>query len=566
MSCVPADGDDFVPECSSWTHPDTGAKARVQMVMGATLLRRSGEQPAVKLMRSVKPGCIIDCVGRPAPLISGAEPGALKFTAVSVTVVLPGAVSARGGSMPLQTLIDLSNPLVGGEAAAGRVLPQAGGKGFASALPRQVRAAGKGKASFEVYKCPLAAEDIVLVDTAEGVRRVHEELMAAARAVSRRSMYHDAVLVGLDAEWEPHGRGEAATPVATLQIATRSRAWVLDMQALCRSVRKNRRDRPGGSPEIPGSGEQRLPWPSTHAHLAQLTAEERATSDFLAALFAEPALLKLGFAFHNDLHGLINSFPHLPVFAALPVRIRTPRRVPPPPPPVPRQRQRLRRAAPARGDHTTAPGCSGGATGEGRRSGGAQRDTAAGGKVGGADRRTSATEAGRLQGGQGVVARGATGACEGPPGFQVCSFINMSALEAICRQRQTARKQESLNALTKRLLGKVIDKTEQVSMWSERPLRPRQLEYAANDAHVLVVVADQLAAAAAAPPTLGTLWDAHSGRHLLQTMYPKLGAVDEGMFVFSAAGAGGEGGGGEEGAARAAWRAWREDMWARRPR
>ena len=86
------------------------------------------------------------------------------------------------------------------------------------------------------------------VDTADGVLGVHEELMRAARGVRRHSSYHDVVPVGLDAEWEPYARGQAATPVATMQIATRSRAWVLDMQALCRSVRKNRRDRPGAPP------------------------------------------------------------------------------------------------------------------------------------------------------------------------------------------------------------------------------------------------------------------------------------------------------------------------------
>lgn len=79
--------------------------------------------------------------------------------------------------------------------------------------------------------------------------------------------------------------------------------------------------------EIPGSGEQHRRWPETHPHLRTLTPSERAVSDLLWALFAAPAALKLGFAFHNDLHQLVNSFPHLPVFESLPVRLRTPRRV-----------------------------------------------------------------------------------------------------------------------------------------------------------------------------------------------------------------------------------------------
>lgn len=110
----------------------------------------------------------------------------------------------------------------------------------------------------------------------------------------------------------------------------------------------------------------------------------------------------------------------------------------------------------------------------------------------------------------------------------------------------------------RRLLGKAIDKTEQVSAWSTRPLRREQLEYAANDAHVLVVAADHLAAAAAAPPALGALWDTRSGRHLLQTMYPKPGSVDEAGFVFA------DGEEGREGGAEVALRAWRERVWAPR--
>jgi hypothetical protein len=79
--------------------------------------------------------------------------------------------------------------------------------------------------------------------------------------------------------------------------------------------------------EIPGSGEQHQKWSDTHPHLCELTPSEKAVSDLLWALFAAPAALKLGFAFHNDLHQLVNSFPHLPVFQSLPVRLRTPRRV-----------------------------------------------------------------------------------------------------------------------------------------------------------------------------------------------------------------------------------------------
>lgn len=134
------------------------------MIMGETLVRRSGEQSASKLMRSVKPGCIVDCIGRPASAAAAAAPpgaraGMLEFAAVSVTVVLAGAVSARGGSVPLQTLSDLANPLSTVNAAA----RAPGGPGFQPTLRRSLRANGTGRDEVDVYKCPLPAQDIVLV-------------------------------------------------------------------------------------------------------------------------------------------------------------------------------------------------------------------------------------------------------------------------------------------------------------------------------------------------------------------------------------------------------------------
>lgn len=39
-----------------------------------------------------------------------------------------------------------------------------------------------------------------------------------------------------------------------------------------------------------------------------------------------------------------------------------------------------------------------------------------------------------------------------------------------------------------RLLGQQLDKSQQTSPWAVRPLTAPQMEYAANDAHVLVVM------------------------------------------------------------------------------
>lgn len=84
------------------------------------------------------------------------------------------------------------------------------------------------------------------VNTLNKVLQMHQELLDTLPTnLTSRSSYWDFVPIGMDAEWEPYARSEAATPVAILQISTAKRAYVLDMQALVRSVRRNRSERSG---------------------------------------------------------------------------------------------------------------------------------------------------------------------------------------------------------------------------------------------------------------------------------------------------------------------------------
>lgn len=101
-----------------------------------------------------------------------------------------------------------------------------------------------------------------------------------------------------------------------------------------------------------------------------------------------------------------------------------------------------------------------------------------------------------------------------------------------------------------RLFGKALEKREQVSSWSIRPLRRSQLTYAANDAHVLVVLCDLIASSATSTPSAGAIWRLRSGLHLLQTMYPKPESVDESMFVFA------------NESEKAKWLSWRARAWS----
>lgn len=65
------------------------------------------------------------------------------------------------------------------------------------------------------------------------------------------------------------------------------------------------------------------------------------------------------------------------------------------------------------------------------------------------------------------------------------------------QQRQQRAQAVSLSRLVESTLGRPLDKSQQRSVWSRRPLLPQQLAYAANDAHCLVAALDALLAAAA---------------------------------------------------------------------
>ena len=71
----------------------------------------------------------------------------------------------------------------------------------------------------------------------------------------------------------------------------------------------------------------------------------------------------------------------------------------------------------------------------------------------------------------------------------------------------------SLSTMAKELLGKPVNKAMQTSDWEARPLSPRQLDYAALDAHVSVQIYDALTTGSI-PSTTPMLPDlAYQGNH-----------------------------------------------------
>jgi hypothetical protein len=101
------------------------------------------------------------------------------------------------------------------------------------------------RASLETSRFGVTRARVHVVDSEAGVLDVMDAILGdtARESASGSTGYEDLTPLGIDVEWEPYGRSQPATPVATLQLATRRGAWVLDMQRLCRSVRVNKSER-----------------------------------------------------------------------------------------------------------------------------------------------------------------------------------------------------------------------------------------------------------------------------------------------------------------------------------
>lgn len=148
------------------------------MIMGDNLSRSLGQQTASKVMRSVKPGCIIDCVGRPASIkvdpascISntegdesrdpshGSSEACMEFAAVSVQIVSPRVMSSRGSALPLQLLATLTSPLSriqGIQEGAVRL-------SLDSSILQRKNKQHAAPARLPKYECPLSEDNIIEV-------------------------------------------------------------------------------------------------------------------------------------------------------------------------------------------------------------------------------------------------------------------------------------------------------------------------------------------------------------------------------------------------------------------
>lgn len=99
-------------------------------------------------------------------------------------------------------------------------------------------AAANAQQSQPVGPCYSVAQDcVVVVDSVEKLREMRTHIFeesAAADGPEGRGE-HSFRVVGVDCEWEP-ARGNAYSPVTLLQLATRRRAFLVDLMSFCKPV------------------------------------------------------------------------------------------------------------------------------------------------------------------------------------------------------------------------------------------------------------------------------------------------------------------------------------------
>ena len=141
-------------------------------------------------------------------------------------------------------------------------------------------------------------ESVVLVNSTEALDDLESEIDRVISHIlsNQDQLDMDEMLVncswGLDCEWKPGIERGKDNPVSTLQLSTRKKSFLIDLQSLCQATSKNDFD----NAVIPNPLE---------AHLETI----------LKRLFDDERMLLVGFGILQDLGKLAASFPHLKCFA-----------------------------------------------------------------------------------------------------------------------------------------------------------------------------------------------------------------------------------------------------------
>ena len=151
----------------------------------------------------------------------------------------------------------------------------------------------------DVLQCASNGEQKTyeLVDCDAGILALDfavEETLDKIEGSDAHNMNDDQIVSsswGLDCEWRPSFMSGEMNPVATLQLSSSSRSFVIDVQTLCQ----------GG----------------VATNSTQLKETEKSLSETLSKLFLSRKIRIIGFGITQDLSKLAASFPHIPCFHEL---------------------------------------------------------------------------------------------------------------------------------------------------------------------------------------------------------------------------------------------------------
>lgn len=218
--------------------------------------------------------------------LSVEQPAALPPSSGSSSSSSPLDVSAAGAPVDAPAAVQPASSSNGGTAASGV-------------------AAVAAAAAAKHWQLQLPDSRVHWVDSLGAIRRMQQAIMPAAAqpAGAGAAAQQQQQLVAIDSEWRPFERGQPATPVALLQLATRSDVFLVDLLAVCQpqlqQPQQQEADAAGAAPAPAGAAAVAEP-----AGDRPLSPAVQALGEFLLQLLTSPHILKAGFQLHTDLSRL----------------------------------------------------------------------------------------------------------------------------------------------------------------------------------------------------------------------------------------------------------------------
>ena len=146
----------------------------------------------------------------------------------------------------------------------------------------------------QVVPKPKHGDNFVYVDDMGSLLLMSVEIDRSLKEAKEHNHADGICAWGLDCEWKPSNDYGKDSPVATLQLSSRTLTFLVDVQVLCRPIAEQ--SSPFFDPEFPQT--------------------ETLLSEVLSYLFCHEAAIIVGYGVLQDLDKLVASFPYLPCFAS----------------------------------------------------------------------------------------------------------------------------------------------------------------------------------------------------------------------------------------------------------